>query len=305
MGGDGGGMRANAPYTRRRLVLAGVAITVVLAAFYVLRSGGPLSILHRAIGQDFSASNAEVRTYEIESELTGGVREEIAILPATRSARPPLLLLFHGRGGQSMSWADDAMLAALDRQGKRAPVVVSVDGGDHSYYHDRDDGQWDSYVMNEVIPDAVERFGVDPQRIVVGGHSMGGFGALNLAMRHPGRFCAAGGHEPAIWRTGGETAPGAFDDAEDFARNDLVGTAISKPKSFGSTKLWLDRGDRDYFIAGDEAFIAALRSKGTSIKTRVWPGDHGTDYLWPHIDEPVAFYAKALADCEPVAARGG
>jgi S-formylglutathione hydrolase FrmB len=49
---------------------------------------------------------------------------------------------------------------------------------------------------------------------------VGGFGAYDLARLNPGRFCAVGGHSPALWRSGGETAPGAVDDAEDFARHD-------------------------------------------------------------------------------------
>lgn len=39
-------------------------------------------------------------------------------------------------------------------------------------------------------------------------------GDHDLAMLHPGRFCAVGGHSPALWFDGGETAPGAFDSAE-------------------------------------------------------------------------------------------
>ena len=58
---------------------------------------------------------------------------------------------------------------------------------------------------------------------------MGGFGAYDIALQHPGRFCAVGGHSPALWFDGGETAPGAFDDAADFERNDVVGTVEGTP----------------------------------------------------------------------------
>ena len=72
---------------------------------------------------------------------------------------------------------------------------------------------------------------------------MGGFGAYDLARLYPRRFCAVGGHSPALWRTGGETAPGAFDDADDFARHDVIGAARANPDAFGDTRLWLDAGD--------------------------------------------------------------
>ncbi|MBK5221204.1 MAG: alpha/beta hydrolase, partial [Thermoleophilia bacterium] len=76
--------------------------------------------------------------------------------------------------------------------------------------------------MREVIPAVSRRFGTDPRRVAIGGISMGGFGAYDLALKHPGRFCAVSGHSPALWFDGSETAPGAFDDAADFERNDVV-----------------------------------------------------------------------------------
>ncbi len=76
---------------------------------------------------------------------------------------------------------------------------------------------------------------------------MGGFGAYNIALRNPGRFCAVGGHSPALWFDGGETAPGAFDDAADFERNDVVGAVQSNPNAFGDARVWIDYGDEDPF----------------------------------------------------------
>ena len=118
----------------------------------------------------------------------------------------------------------------LERLGPRAPAVLLVDGGDHSYYHDRRDGPWGEYVFREAIPAALERLRADPDRVAIGGISMGGFGALDLARLHPGRFCAVGGHSPALWRTGGETPAGAFDDAEDFSRHDLFDGSKARPR---------------------------------------------------------------------------
>src|SRR5262249_38572658 len=120
---------------------------------------------------------------------------------------------------------DDAMFAALARLGPRAPDVVFPYGGDDSYWHDRSDGAWGRYVVNEVIGQAVRRLGADPHRVAIGGISMGGFGALNLARLDPARFCAVGGHSAALWVSGGDSAPGAFDDASDFARNNVIGAA--------------------------------------------------------------------------------
>jgi S-formylglutathione hydrolase FrmB len=92
---------------------------------------------------------------------------------------------------------------------RRPPVVLLANGGGHSYYHDRRDRPWGSYVVREAIPAGVRRTGADPRRVAIGRISRGGFGALDLARLHPRRFCVVGGHSAALWRSGGETAPGA------------------------------------------------------------------------------------------------
>jgi len=101
--------------------------------------------------------------------------------------------------------------------------------------------------------------------VAIGGVSMGGFGAYNLAVQNPRSFCAVGGHAPALWETAGETAPGAFDHAEDFARNDVIAAASTDPGPLTSQPVWLDAGDEDPFLAGDAAFTDALGAAGAPL----------------------------------------
>ena len=122
---------------------------------------------------------------------------------------------------------------------------------------------------------------------------MGGFGALDLARLHPGRFCAAGGHAPALWETGGETPEGAFDDAEDFARHDVIGAA-RRGWPFGSTRIWIDVGRDDPFRRADTALARAL---GGRARFTVWPGSHQSAYVRRHYRQTIGFYARALASC--------
>jgi S-formylglutathione hydrolase FrmB len=164
------------------------------------------------------------------------------VIPAGSAAgRRPLLVFLHGKGENEDSHLDDAMFAALARQGARAPDVVFPYGGADSYWHDRAAGRWGAYVTDELIPVTLRRLNADPARVAIGGISMGGFGALDLARLHPGRFCAVGGHSAALWPTGADSAAGAFDDAEDFARHDVIGAARSRDP-YRSTSVWLDAG---------------------------------------------------------------
>ena len=151
--------------------------------------------------------------------------------------------------------------------------------------------------MREVIPQVTRLHNTDPSRIAIGGISMGGFGAYDLARLHPDRFCAVGGHSPALWFDGGETAPGAFDDAEDFDRHDVVGTVQGNPGIFGDIPIWNDYGRSDPFRLYDEGFVAALRSSSADLRARTWPGAHDSAYWDRHWGTYLRFYANALAHC--------
>jgi len=144
-----------------------------------------------------------------------------------------------------------------------------------------------------VIPQAVRRLHADRRRVAIGGISMGGFGAYSLARLRPRSFCAVGGHSAALWLRGSDSAAGAFDDAEDFARNDVIAIARARGRSaWGRARLWLDGGTEDPFRAGGKALAGAL-----GIPMRHWPGAHDGDYWRAHYARYLRFYADALAAC--------
>jgi S-formylglutathione hydrolase FrmB len=215
---------------------------------------------------------------------------------ASQRTRRPLLIFLHGKGEDESSNLDGAMFSALAALGSRAPDVVFPYGGDDSYWHDRRDGAWASYVIREVIPQAIRRLHADGRRVAIGGISMGGFGALNLARLDPGRFCAVGGHSAALWPSGGVSAAGAFDDAEDFSRNDVIGTARARDP-YRSMAVWIDVGDHDPFRISDTALARDLEADGQPVAFHVWPGSHDQDYWQSHWGSYLRFYADALASC--------
>jgi enterochelin esterase-like enzyme len=220
-----------------------------------------------------------------------------AVVPAGSShGRRPLLVFLHGKGQDQDTQLNNAMYAALARLGSRAPDIVFPDGGDDSYWHDRRNGRWGAYVMRQVIPQAIARLGADPTRVAIGGISMGGFGGLDLARQHPHRFCAVGGHSPALWVRGGDSAPGAFDDAHDFARHDVIAAAQSG-NPYRSMRVWLDAGTDDPFRVADTKLAGELRADRASVQFHVWPGGHDQSYWQSHWNDYLRFYASALADC--------
>ena len=253
-----------------------------------------------------STHGTKIVHYTLSSSILGRDLGEIAVLPPGGGKRP-LLVLLHGRHDPGpLSWLlphrsgpesmlNDSLLAALAGLGSRAPVLVLLNGGGHSYFHDRRDGHWGSMLLGEAIPDAVRRFGTSPGRIAIGGISMGGYGALLNAGVAPSRFCAVGGHSPAVWLSGGASAPGAFDDARDFDRHNLFTEAAAG--RFDHIPVWIDVGTRDPFRVADTTLAAKLRQRGVAVTFHVWPGGHAGSYWHAHMNAYLRFYARALATC--------
>jgi S-formylglutathione hydrolase FrmB len=255
-------------------------------------------IAHR----DFQTRGATILHFSVHSRDVGRTLEQTAVEPRG-GGRRPLLVLLHWRGGSPDRLLSNELFAALAQLDSRAPAVVMPNGSGGSFFHDRHSGRWASYVVDEVIPAAVRRLRADPARIAIGGTSMGGFGALDIARLHPGRFCAVGAHSPAIFTSARGAMAGAFDGPADFARHDLHRLALSTPRPYANTPVWIDVGTRDRFRGADEATAAALRARGARLSQHVWPGEHGSAYWRAHIADYLRFYADELARCRPGRSR--
>jgi S-formylglutathione hydrolase FrmB len=229
--------------------------------------------------------------FTVESRLLGRSLEQAVFVPEGDTQGRPLLVLLHGRSSSPDSMAKKSITNAIGKLGPRAPVVVFANAGDHSYYHNRVDGRWGSYILDEVIPAAVRKYDLDGKRVAIGGFSMGGFGALDLARFR--RFCAVGGHSAAMWRTGGETPQGAFDHAEDFEQNDVIELATSNPHLYGKAKVWIDIGTEDPFRSANEELARRLSGE----RFVLWKGDHDFSQFERDAPRVMKFYADALADC--------
>jgi enterochelin esterase-like enzyme len=275
-------------YRRRRSV--GFLLLALLAA--------ALALILAAATSHVDPRGARVLHYSISSPLAHHTLAQVAVLPPGDPAlRRPLLVFLHGKGEDQESNLVSGMFAALARLGSRAPDIVFPYGGEDSYWHDRGDGAWGRYVMREVIPQALARTHADPKRIAIGGLSMGGFGAYDLARLYPRSFCAIGADSAALWRSGGETAPGAFDDSADFARNDVIAYARGSADPYAGARLWLDVGTGDPFRGADTELASDLRMHGRPVSFHVWPGAHEASYWDSHWSSYLGFYAGALASC--------
>jgi enterochelin esterase-like enzyme len=266
----------------RRVLLVAVVALAAGAAWIGLRD------LRRGYE---STRGATIVRFTLRSALTHRDLHEILVLPAGGGRERELLVFLHGRSSPPGSNLRQPLFDALHDLGRRAPVVLLADGGDHSYWHDRRDGSWGESMLRETIPAGLARSHADRRRVAIGGISMGGFGALDLARLAPATFCAVGAHSAALWFRGGDTPAGAFDDAPDFSRHDLL--RLARTRTLYRVPVWIDVGRSDPFMNADTTLAAELRAHGTHVELTVHAGGHSG---WSgRMPEYLRFYAEACA----------
>ena len=157
-----------------------------------------------------------------------------------------------------------------------------------------------SYVLDELPALIADNFPVDMARQGISGHSMGGHGALTLALAHPTRFRSVSAFAPIVapaqvpW---GERAFAAYlgDDRAAWAAHDacaLIDAGHRLPD------LLVDQGDADQFLAGQlrqELLEAACTRAGQPLTLRRHPGyDHSYWFVATFIEDHLRWHAARL-----------
>jgi S-formylglutathione hydrolase len=160
----------------------------------------------------------------------------------------------------------------------------------------------ESWITGELIDILVGQFGVDRSRLAVFGHSMGGHGALTLALRHPGLFRSVSAFAPIAAPTRCPWGHKAFTrylghdrstwDAHDASA--LMRT-LECPYPRG---ILIDQGLADSFLAEQlhpDAFEVACRAAAQPLTLRRHAGyDHGYYFISTFVADHIAFHADAL-----------
>jgi len=145
--------------------------------------------------------NVTVRDVTFRSAALGRDMQYRVFLPVTTTTGQKLqtLYLLHGGGGGFRDWSNYSDVAHFAQSGL---LLIMPEGGS-SYYANAVDPQQDryeDYIVKDLISDVESKFPVAAGRAnrAIVGVSMGGFGAVNLALRHPDLFVFVGGISSAI-----------------------------------------------------------------------------------------------------------
>jgi len=156
------------------------------------------------------------------------------------------------------------------------------------------------YVVQELPALVAGHFPVDDSRVGISGHSMGGHGALTIALKNPGRFRSVSAFAPICsplncpW---GEKALGGYlgPDREAWRAHDA--TALLAQASERLPVL-VDQGDADNFLEEQlktQLLQEASRAADYPMTIRMQPGyDHSYFFIASFIGEHLAFHAGCL-----------
>ena len=269
------------------------------------------------------------RVYQHASREIGLPMKFSVYLPpqALQGAKRPVLVYLAGltcnedtfmtkAGAQRLAAELGLILVAPDTSPRGAGVPGESEAWDFGvgagFYLDATEAPWEahwrmeSYLTRELLPLLGQKLPIDLERIGLFGHSMGGHGALTLALRHPGMFKSLSAFAPIAAPTQCPWGQKAFsgylgsDDKAEWRKHDASVLMASQSEAPYPGGILIDQGLADKFLLDGqllpEAFEAACAKVGQPLTLRRQPGyDHGYYFIQTFMADHLAHHAQALA----------
>ena len=216
-------------------------------------------------------------------------------------------------GAQQHAAQNGMALIAPDTSPRGANLPGEADSWDFglaaSFYLDAEQAPWsrhyrmESYIVRELLPLLAAHLPVDTNRMGITGHSMGGHGALTLALKHPGVFKSVSAFAPLCAPTHCPWGRKAFAgylgaDAAAWQAHDACALMAQQNSAPYPSGILIDQGLADKFLAEQlhpHLFEAACQKAGQPLTLRRHAGyDHGYYFVSTFMADHVAHHAKAL-----------
>jgi len=270
----------------------------------------------------------EQRFYRHASHTVGLPMRCAVYLPpqALAGARVPALLYLAGltcteetfptkAGAQQQAAALGLALIAPDTSPRGAGLAGEADSWDFGvgagFYLDATEAPWrahwrmESWLLHELLPLLAQHLPIDAARLGITGHSMGGHGALTLALRHPGRFKTVSAFAPIAHPVNCPWGEKAFTgylgaDRAAWGAHDATVLMQNQPMAPYPGGILIDQGLADKFLIEQqllpEAFEAACASIGQPLTLRRHAGyDHGYYFVQSFMADHLRHHAQGLA----------
>ncbi len=216
---------------------------------------------------------------------------------------------FITKAGAQRYAAEHGIILVAPDTSPRGEDVADAEGYDlgkgAGFYVNATQAPWAShyrmydYIVDE-LPAWVEADPMASDRRAISGHSMGGHGALTIALKNPGRYRSVSAFSPIVAPTQvpwGQKAFAAYlgDDREAWKAWDTVELVRQAREQL---PLLVDQGDADEFLHGQlkpELLQAAAAEAGHPLTLRLQPGyDHSYYFIASFIGDHIAHHAAAL-----------
>jgi S-formylglutathione hydrolase FrmB len=282
------------------------------ALLFFLLLGVPLS--HAATGR--------VECNAVPSKILIRPMNYCIILPpsfdADKSRRFDVLYFLHGLGDNEQSFIKSGawnLTEDLRENGQIKQFLIATPEGDASFYINSKDGKvrYEDFLLQEFFPFIEKRYRVTPGRghRAIAGISMGGYGALHLAFRHPQLFSSVGAHSAAlieklpVYIGSAPNSPrarllsgvfGSPPDAAFWERNSPL--VLARTADLAGLKIYFDCGDQDDygFDAGAAALDKILTSRHIPHEYHLYRGRHDPIYFGEHLPATLQFASRAFAN---------
>jgi S-formylglutathione hydrolase FrmB len=273
-----------------------------------------------ALGAPASAATGRVECNSISSKILSRPVPYCIVLPATfdsdKTRHFPVLYYLHGLGDNEQFFVHSGvwnLVEDLRGRGQLKDFLVATPDGANTFYINSRDGQtrYEDFLLQEFFPLIEKRYRVLPGRAnrAVAGVSMGGYGALHLAFRHPQLFTSVSAHSPALI----DKLPAFLGSAPQSPRSRVLGgtfgvppdavfwqqnspLALARTANLAGLRIYFDCGDQDDFgfETGAAALDKTLTSRHIPHEFHLYPGRHDPAYFAEHIPASLAFAARAF-----------
>src|SRR4026209_459164 len=257
------------------------------------------------------------------SKLLGRELKYGVYLPNSYSTSPakkyPVLYFLHGLFEDETRWSSrgqtDQIMDRTIAEGKIGEFIVAIPYGGTSFYTNMRDAseKWEDAIVTEFLPMIESSYRVNATRATRGisGTSMGGYGALKIAMKHPDLFGSASSHSVVLLQdlsaakvSAGRLARfqmlfdriyGINQDLTYWESNNPM-TLAKDTKKLNGLKLYFDCGTEDDFgfEVGARQLDEQLTKAGYPHESHLYPGRHGWDFAKLHTSESLLFLWKAF-----------
>ncbi|HEX5412665.1 MAG TPA: alpha/beta hydrolase family protein [Terriglobia bacterium] len=237
---------------------------------------------------------------------------------ASSNRRYPVIYFLHGLFGNDHRWIDRGGKEIFDRltaDGTIGPVIVVLPDGGETFYINSEDGKdrYEDFFTQELVPFIDHQFrtiGSKGAR-AISGVSMGGYGALHLAMRHSDLFGSVAATSAVLvgelpdplpaegrWQFYSRILSHAFGSPinQAYWKENSPLTLAKDPSKFQGLKIYFDVGDQDRygFDKGAALLDEILTKEGYPHTYALRQGGHGWDFLDQYMPYSLRFLWQSV-----------